>query len=158
MPESSEGKEGYIYPLSIDGTTGRAKVRMILRDFSEQGMKRRIHDLETIRDFLASRYEGAVISLEFKEQYRNPSDILKRDRRLVEYAMEGSRRAGVEPREGSIRGGTDGSRLSYMGLPTVNLPTGGEMFHSRTEWIAEEGLKLAADTLMETLKVWGEHC
>ncbi len=158
MPESSEGKEGYIYPLSIDGTTGRAKVRMILRDFREQGMKRRIHDLETIRDFLASRYEGAVISLELKEHYRNPSDIIKSDRRLVEYAMEGSRRAGVEPREGSIRGGTDGSRLSYMGLPTVNLPTGGEMFHSRTEWIAEEGLKLAADTLMETLKVWGEHC
>jgi tripeptide aminopeptidase len=157
MPENSGGMEGYIYPMSITGTTARAEVRTIVRDFTEDGMKARLRELEALGDLLRARYPDASIGLETKEQYRNPGEILRRDLRPVEYAMEGSRRAGIEPEEGSIRGGTDGSRLSFMGIPTVNLPTGGEMYHSRTEWIAEEGMELAAKALMETLRVWGEN-
>jgi tripeptide aminopeptidase len=157
MPENTDGLEGYFYPLRIEGTTPGAEVRMIVRDFTMDGMEKRLAELEALKELLRARYPGATIELGTCEQYRNPVEILTRDRRPVDYALEGSRRAGVEAEEGSIRGGTDGSRLSYMGLPTVNLPTGGEMYHSRTEWIAVEGLEAAAGILMETLRVWGEH-
>jgi tripeptide aminopeptidase len=157
MPENSDGIEGYYYPLRISGTTAKAEVRLIVRDFTEEGITSRLSELEAVRDLLRARYPGAVIELETSEQYRNPGEILRRDMRPVEYAMEGSRRVGVDPEEGSIRGGTDGSRLSFMGVPTVNLPTGGEMYHSRTEWIAEEGMELAAAALLETIRIWGER-
>jgi tripeptide aminopeptidase len=157
MPENTDGLEGYFYPLRIEGTTSGAEVRMIVRDFTTDGMEKRLAELEALKGLLRARYPGATIEMGTCEQYRNPVEILTRDRRPVDYAIEGSRRAGVEAEEGSIRGGTDGSRLSYMGLPTVNLPTGGEMYHSRTEWIALEGLEAAESILMETLKVWGEH-
>ncbi len=155
MPENSDGMEGYYYPLYIRGTTSKAEVRLIVRDFTEEGMKTRLQELEAVRNLLRARYPDAVIELQTSEQYRNPGEILQRDRRLVEYAIEGSARAGIEAQEGSIRGGTDGSRLSYMGLPTVNLPTGGEMYHSRTEWIAEQGMELALESLIETIRIWG---
>ncbi len=79
-----------------------------------------------------------------------------KDRRLVDYALEGMKRCGVAVHEGSIRGGTDGSRLSFMGVPTANLPTGGELFHSRREWVAEQGLSIALEGLKNTLIIWGE--
>jgi len=154
MPENSEGLQGYDYPMAISGTASEARLRMILRDFRPEGMASRRRRLEALREFFASSYPSAGVGLEFREQYSNPAEILNRDRRLVEYALEGARRAGLEPTEGSIRGGTDGSRLSFMGVPCVNLPTGGEMFHSKGEWIAEEGLELALRCLVETVGVW----
>ncbi|MCD4707302.1 MAG: peptidase T [Candidatus Sabulitectum sp.] len=156
MPENSTGREGYDYPLSVKGTTGSAEVKVILRDFTAEGMAERRRRMEAIRDCLSSLFPGSQIELTMKEQYNNPGEILEKDRRLVDYALEGLRRCGIEVREGSIRGGTDGSRLSFMGVPTANLPTGGELFHSRREWIAEEGLMIALEGLKNTLIIWGE--
>ncbi|OPX31319.1 MAG: peptidase T [Gemmatimonadaceae bacterium 4484_173] len=156
MPENSSGLEGYDYPLYINGTTASAEVKVILRDFTTEGMIKRRRRMETIRDCLASLYPGSQVELNMKEQYSNPGEILKKDRRLVDYALEGFRQCGIEVREGSIRGGTDGSRLSFMGVPTANLPTGGELFHSRREWVAEEGLDIALQGLKNTLRIWGE--
>ena len=155
MPEASSGDEGYIYPHSIRADVGSAQVKMLLRDFTTSGMERRIEQMHAIRGYLETAYPGARVDLELKEQYRNPAEVLARDSRAVDYALEGTRRAGLQPVRGSIRGGTDGSRLSYMGIPTVNLPTGGELFHSRREWVALEGMNLALETLMETLYIWG---
>jgi tripeptide aminopeptidase len=154
MPENSEGMQGYDYPMSLSGNATEARLRMILRDFTSDGMRARRERLEALRRYFASSYPGASISLEFREQYSNPVEILEKDRRLVEYAMEGARKAGLQPREGAIRGGTDGSRLSFMGVPCVNLPTGGELYHSRSEWISERGLELALDSLVKTIGVW----
>jgi len=156
MPENSSGLEGYDYPLYVNGTTASAEVKVILRDFTTEGMVKRRKRMETIRDCLASLFPGSQIELAMKEQYSNPCEILKKDRRLVDYALEGFRQCGIEVHEGSIRGGTDGSRLSFMGVPTANLPTGGELFHSRREWVAEEGLGIALQGLKNTLKIWGE--
>lgn len=155
MPENSSGTEGYDYPMSVKAVTSAGEVRMILRDFTDAGMRARLDRVEQLRDWIRTRHPGAVIDLELKEQYSNPASILEKDRRAVDFALEAVRRCGLEGEEGSIRGGTDGSRLSFMGVPTVNLPTGGEMYHSRREWIAVEGLETSYRTLLETLKIWG---
>lgn len=156
MPENSSGIEGFDYPLFVKGTTGSAEVKVILRDFTIEGMVERRRRMEAIRDCLASLFAGSQIELIMKEQYSNPYEIIKKDRRLVDYALQGMKRAGIEVAEGSIRGGTDGSRLSFMGVPTANLPTGGELFHSRREWVAEKGLAIAFEGLKNTLAIWGE--
>ncbi len=157
MPENSSGLQGYDYPMAINGTTGSAAVKTILRDFTTEGMVQRRRRMEAIRDCLATLFPGAGIELEMKEQYSNPGEILRKDRRLLDHALEGFRRLGLDSMEGSIRGGTDGSRLSFMGVPTANLPTGGELFHSRREWVAVEGLELALEGLKNTLMIWGEN-
>ncbi|PIE52448.1 peptidase T [Candidatus Fermentibacteria bacterium] len=157
MPENSQGREGYDYPLFVKGTTGEAEVRTILRDFTTEGMEQRRRRMEAVRDSLRCFYPEASIELEMKEQYCNPGEILSRDRRLVEYALEGFRNCGIDVHEGAIRGGTDGSRLSFMGVPTANLPTGGELFHSRREWISPEGMGIALSGLIKTLGIWGEN-
>ncbi|MBN2586970.1 MAG: peptidase T [Candidatus Fermentibacteraceae bacterium] len=155
MPENSSGDEGYIYPMHISSSTSEGTLRVILRDFTSDGMERKIRYMKSLEGWINSRYPGADITLELLEQYSNPAEILKRDRRAVDFALMGTRAAGLQPEESSIRGGTDGSRLSFMGVPTVNLPTGGEFYHSRKEWVAVEGLQLSLDILMETLKIWG---
>ena len=157
MPENSSGRQGYDYPLYVRGTTGSAEVKTILRDFTTEGIVKRKQRMEAIRDCLAALFPGASVDLVMKEQYSNPGEILKKDRRLVDYALQGFSRCGIDPIEGSIRGGTDGSRLSFMGVPTANLPTGGELFHSRREWVAVQGLEIALQGLKNVLTVWGEN-
>lgn len=157
MPENSSGLQGFDYPISINGTTASASVKMILRDFTIDGMVSRRKRMEAIRDCLTALFPGAVIELTMKEQYSNPGEILKKDSRLIDYALAGVNRCGLNGKETAIRGGTDGSRLSFMGIPTANLPTGGELFHSRREWIAVEGLSYALDVLKNTIKIWAEN-
>ncbi len=157
MPENSSGRDGYDYPLSVNGNTGLAEVKVILRDFTTEGMVERRRRMEAIRDCLSALFPGSQIGLTMKEQYSNPGEILKKDRRLVDFALRGMRLSGIDVQEGSIRGGTDGSRLSFMGVPTANLPTGGELFHSRREWISEEGLSIALEGLKNILIIWGEE-
>ncbi|MCD4776976.1 MAG: peptidase T [Candidatus Aegiribacteria sp.] len=157
MPENSSGDEGYYYPLSISSVTSEGVLKMILRDFTSEGMKSRIETMRSLEKWVKAKYPGAEISLEMSEQYRNPGEILREDRRAVEFALRGTEKAGLNPEESSIRGGTDGSRLSYMGIPTVNLPTGGELFHSRKEWVATNGLELSYRIVLETLGIWGSE-
>ncbi len=157
MPENSSGNEGYYYPLSISSVTSEGNLKMILRDFTSEGMRSRIETMRSLEKWIKVRYPGAEISLEMSEQYMNPGEILKQDRRPVEFALRATGNVGLEPEESSIRGGTDGSRLSFMGIPTVNLPTGGELFHSRNEWIAEQGLELSCGIVLETLRIWGSQ-
>ena len=157
MPENSTGRQGYDYPLAVHGNTASAGVKCILRDFTAEGMILRKRRMEAIRDCLTALFPNAEIDLEMKEQYSNPEEILMKDKRLVDYALEGFRRSGIEAMNGYIRGGTDGSRLSFMGVPTANLPTGGELFHSRREWIASEGMQIALEGLKATLIIWGDN-
>ena len=157
MPESSSGMEGYIYPLEIEGNCSTARVRTIVRDFTSSGMEQRLEYLRSLATHLEKSFPGCRVSAEFREQYRNPGEVIAEDRRPVEYALEGFERAGIPSVEGAIRGGTDGSRLSRMGLPTVNLPTGGELYHSKREWIAVGGMKAALEGLLSTLAVWRER-
>jgi tripeptide aminopeptidase len=155
MPENSSGSQGYFYPLSISSVTARGTLKMIIRDFTADGMEKRLQTMRDLEKWMNSRYPGARITLEMSEQYQNPAEMVRSDRRVIQFAMEGTRAAGIEPAESSIRGGTDGSRLSFMGVPTVNLPTGGEFFHSRKEWVAQQGLEQSLSILLETIRRWG---
>jgi tripeptide aminopeptidase len=157
MPEASAGMDGYIYPHSLSASVGLAELEMLIRDFTAEGGEAKLKQLRAMRAYLETAFPGSRVDLDIQEQYRNPAEVLREDGRPVDYAMEGTRRAGLEPLLASIRGGTDGSRLSYMGVPTVNLPTGGELFHSRREWVAAEGMELAMKTVLGTLAVWGEE-
>jgi len=155
MPENIGGDQGFEYPMEISGNSTEARVGVILRDFSDSGLAAREERMRSMERLLALKHPRAEITLDITRQYSNPAEILKSDGRLVEYAMRGAAMAGLEPRESSIRGGTDGSRLSFMGVPTVNLPTGGGFFHSRREWLAVEGMEKAFESLVNTLRVWG---
>jgi tripeptide aminopeptidase len=156
MPENSRGDQGFDYPMDIRGDSGTASVGVILRDFTTEGMNRRIQRMRSLKGYLSEKHERARIELAITNQYKNPKELLAEDKRVVECAMKGTLTAGITPRETGIRGGTDGSRLSFMGVPTVNLPTGGGLFHSRREWAAVEGMEEALKILMNTIIAWGE--
>lgn len=156
MPENSGGDRGFDYPMEIRGGPENARVSMILRDFSMEGMNARLDRMRSLKEFLSRKHEGAVIELALESQYRNPAEILASDRRPVECALRATERVGLTPEETRIRGGTDGSRLSFLGVPTVNLPTGGGMFHSRREWVSAEGMKLCLDIVTGTVFCWGD--
>jgi len=156
-PETTEGREGFLHPLSVDAELDRATLKFIIRDFTESGLKDKAALLETIvkdalRDFPKSSYR-----LEVTPQYRNMKQVLDRHPRLIENAMEAVRRAGLKPVRASIRGGTDGSRLSYMGLPCPNIFAGEHAFHSRLEWVSVQDMQAAVRTIVHLAMIWEEH-
>lgn len=156
-PETTEGREGFLHPLSVDAELDRATLKFIIRDFTESGLKDKAALLETIvkdalRDFPKSSYR-----LEITPQYRNMKQVLDRHPRLIENAMEAVRRAGLTPVKASIRGGTDGSRLSAMGLPCPNIFAGEHAFHSRLEWVSVQDMQAAVRTIVHLAMIWEEH-
>ncbi|MGI6856057.1 peptidase T [Mesorhizobium sp. 1B3] len=156
-PETTSGREGFIHPIAMSGSMEKAALSFIIRDFRDEGLAEKEALLEAlIRDVLAA-YPGSTYTFEVKEQYRNMKRILDRHPEVVENAMEAIRRAGMTPVRGSIRGGTDGSRLSFMGLPCPNLFAGGHAFHSPLEWISRQDMEKAVATVVELVKVWEER-
>lgn len=156
-PETTSDREGFIHPIAISGSMEKAALSFIIRDFRDEGLAEKEALLETlIRDVLAG-YPGSTYTFEVKEQYRNMKRVLDRHPEVVENAMEAIRRAGMTPVRGSIRGGTDGSRLSFMGLPCPNLFAGGHAFHSPLEWISRQDMEKAVAVIVELVKVWEER-
>jgi tripeptide aminopeptidase len=156
-PETTEGREGYLHPHSIEAGADRASVRVLVRDFEVSGAEEKCRRLERLREELAARHPKADIRLEIAETYRNMRLKLDEDGRVVAYALEAVRRAGVEPRLQIIRGGTDGAKLCFKGLPTPNLFTGAQNFHSRQEWISLRDMERAVETLVQLARVWAER-
>jgi len=155
-PETTEGRQGYIHPVAIQGGVEEAVVKLILRDFDEGPLKAQRRVLDDIRKVVEREYPGIKLELAYAESYQNMRFVLDQHKDVVDKALEAVRRAGLEPRLNLIRGGTDGSRLSFMGIPTPNIFTGGHLFHSRSEWIAVEGMESAVKTLVELVKLWAE--
>ncbi len=155
-PETTEGREGYLHPVGITGTVEEAVVKLIVRDFEEAGLKALEETMQAAANRAVEAYPGVKADIQVTEQYRNMRMLLDQAPQVVEYAMEAVRRAGGEPRLTSIRGGTDGSRLTYMGLPTPNIFTGGHNFHARTEWISIQDMEFAVKTIVELVQVWTE--
>ncbi len=135
----------------------RTSVRLIVRDFTTAGL----HDKETLVVALANQavaaFPGAHVSHTIEEQYRNMKEVLDRYPQAVDYAREAVRRAGLEVRERRIRGGTDGSRLSFMGLPTPNIFAGEHNFHSRLEWVSAADMEKAVETIIHLCRIWEER-
>ena len=156
-PETTKGREGFIHPTDVSGTMEGASVSLILRDFAEEGLKRKAALVEAVVGDVMRSYPGSAATVAVTEQYRNMKAVLDRHPEVVDYAMEAIRRAGLEPKRGSIRGGTDGSRLSFMGLPTANIFAGGHAFHSPLEFVSVQDMEKAVRTIVELARLWEER-
>jgi tripeptide aminopeptidase len=155
-PERSDGSDGYIHPHDIDASVERTCVRLLVRDFRTEGLEEKARIAEGLAREIASVHGGRV-EIAVREQYRNMRDVLDRHPRVVEHAAEAIRRAGLEVRMRPIRGGTDGSRLSFMGLPTPNLFAGQHNIHSRLEWTSRQDMDAAVRTIVALCRVWEEQ-
>ena len=156
-PETTDGRDGFIHPTGVDSTIDSAKLSFIIRDFVDAGLAEKEKLLEGIVSDVVASYAGATYTFAVHEQYRNFKSVLDRYPEVVENAVEAIRRAGLEPVRGSIRGGTDGSRLSYMGLPCPNIFAGGHAFHSPLEWVSRQDMEKAVETLVHLAQVWEER-
>jgi tripeptide aminopeptidase len=153
-PETTADREGYVHPVLVNGDSSEVELRIIVRDFDDGQLDRSIELLRGIADEVAAADPRASIEFESRIQYRNMRATLERHPEIVENLEEAVRRIGFEPRRTAIRGGTDGSALTAMGLPTPNIYTGGQDAHSEREWICVEDMGLAAATIVELAKVW----
>ena len=143
-PETTEGKEGFLHPIGISGALEKATIGFIVRDFTDEGLKEKEALLEGIVKEVMKDYPRSTYRMEVKAQYRNMKQVIDRHPETVDYAIEAIRRAGLTPVRSSIRGGTDGSRLSFMGLPCPNIFAGEHAFHSRLEWVSRQDMEKAA--------------
>jgi len=156
-PETTSGREGFIHPTGVTGSMEKAELGFIIRDFVDEGLADKEALLEGIVKEVIAAYPGSSYTFKVKHQYRNMKSVLDRNPEIVEHAIEAIRRAGMNPVRGSIRGGTDGSRLSFMGLPTANIFDGGHAFHSPLEWVSIQDMEKAVATIVETAKIWEER-
>jgi tripeptide aminopeptidase len=156
-PETTQGREGFLHPTGVQGVMEKATLSFIIRDFTEEGLTTKEALLEEIVQNVMTAYPGSTYTFTVKEQYRNMKGVLDRHPQIVDNAEEAIRRAGMKPVRGSIRGGTDGSRLSFMGLPCANIFAGGHAFHSPLEFVSSQDMEKAVATLVELAKVWEER-
>lgn len=155
-PETTEKKEGFIHPVSISGGVEKTTVQFIIRDFEETGLVALEQMLEKIVKSVVANYPQARYDFVVTNQYRNMKQILDKNPEIVANALEAISRAGLEPVLSSIRGGTDGSRLSYMGLPCPNIFAGEHAFHSKYEWVSVQDMQKAVDTIVHLCMIWEE--
>ncbi|MGB9772035.1 MAG: peptidase T [Candidatus Kapaibacteriota bacterium] len=156
-PETTEGYEPYIHPYILDGGVGKTTLKILLRDFRTSGLEEQKQILQNIIHEVQTLYPKAEISLETKYQYRNMLDHLEKVPIVLDNLWEAALRSGVQPYWKPIRGGTDGSRLTEMGVPTPNIYTGGNNFHSKTEWLSVDFLNKTVETLVNLVQVWVEN-
>jgi tripeptide aminopeptidase len=156
-PEHTDEKQGFIHPVHMEGGLEKATIKLIIRDFSDGGLKRHAATLQKIVDGVLKSFPNSRAEIKISEQYRNMGKVLKRHPHVVGYALEALQRAGYKtPLKRSIRGGTDGSRLSFMGLPCPNLFAGEHAFHSKQEWVSVQDMEKASETIVHLAQIWEE--
>jgi tripeptide aminopeptidase len=155
-PETTADREGFLHPYRIDGGVAEVTMRILLRDFDTPRLAERAELLRTVARTIAAEFPRASVDVAVTPQYRNMADGLAREPRALAFAEEAMRRAGLEPKRAIVRGGTDGSRLTEMGLPTPNLSTGEHNPHSPLEWTCLEEMATAVRVLVELARVWAE--
>ncbi len=156
-PETTENKEPFIHPVSINGGLETVELKFIIRAFDTPTLKALELELEEITKLVLTNYTKCTYQFTVTEQYRNMKDVLDTCYHVVDYALEAIKRTGVTPILSSIRGGTDGSRLSFMGLPCPNIYAGEHAFHSKQEWVSVQDMQLATQTIVHLATVWEEN-
>ncbi|MDQ0929804.1 tripeptide aminopeptidase [Bacillus atrophaeus] len=156
-PESTEGYEGFYHLLSIQGDVEETKLHYIIRDFDKEGFNNRKAEMERIVSDLRNQYGKDRIILDMNDQYYNMREKIEPVKEIVDTARQAMENLGIEPKISPIRGGTDGSQLSYMGLPTPNIFTGGENFHGKFEYISAENMVKAVNVIVEIVKLFEEQ-
>jgi tripeptide aminopeptidase len=155
-PETTDGRDGYVHPYVVDASVDRTTVKVLIRDFESARLLEKEALLERLAREAVARYPGSRAEIAVAESYRNMNEILDRHPHVAAHAREAITRAGLEIRDTVIRGGTDGSRLSFMGLPTPNLSAGEHTFHSRLEWVSVQEMEMAVRVIVELCGVWEE--
>jgi tripeptide aminopeptidase len=155
-PETTQEREGFVHPNDMVSSVDRTSVRFIIRDFETAGLAVKEDFLRELARETVDEWPGSSVTFEVKESYRNMRDMLAKHPKVVELAREAIRRTGLTLRETRIRGGTDGSILSEMGLPTPNLFTGQHRFHSRLEWISVQDMEKSVQVLAHLAQLWAE--
>ncbi len=155
-PETTEKKQGFVHPVSISGISEKATIGFIVRDFTTTGLAAHHDRLKKIAEEVIASYKGTTMEYVIQEQYRNMKEVLDKYPQVASYAAEAIIRTGLQVHTESIRGGTDGSRLSYMGLPCPNIFTGMQNIHSKLEWIGVNDMVKAAETIVHLGMIWEE--
>ncbi len=156
-PETTEGREGFVHPVAVNGISEKATIQFIVRDFVTAELDNHHASLKKIAEDVIAKHIGATMEYSVQEQYRNMKDILVQYPQVVAYAKEAIERAGLTVTNDSIRGGTDGSRLSYMGMPCPNIFTGMQNIHSKLEWVGTKDMAKAAETIVHLSMIWEER-
>lgn len=155
-PETTSLREGFVHPYAMQAAVDRTTVKLIVRDFDTAALLEKESWLRTLAQGVVAEVPGASVDVQVEEQYRNMREVLDQQPLVVDRARDAITRAGLQVRERAIRGGTDGSRLSFMGLPTPNIFVGEQNFHSRLEWVSVQDMEKAVDVVVELAKVWEE--
>lgn len=155
-PETTSEREGYVHPTNIAGIAEKTTIEFIVRDFETQNLTKHETRLRSIAENVMKNYPKASLQFEVHEQYRNMKEVLDKNPHVIENLIEAYKRAGLEPRNELIRGGTDGSRLSFMGLPCPNVFTGMHAIHSKHEWVGVKDMEKAVEALVNLVQVWEE--
>ena len=156
-PETTEGYEGYVHPYVVNASVERTSVKVLIRDFKTPGLKEKEDFLEKLARETVAAWPGASLEVKVEESYRNMREVLDQLPDVLENAREAMRRAGVTIKEKPIRGGTDGSKLSFMGLPTPNVFAGEQNFHSRLEWVSAQDMEKSVEVILHLVQVWEER-
>ncbi|MCX7786783.1 MAG: peptidase T [Spirochaetes bacterium] len=155
-PEATDGRFGYYCPLEINGNITEAKVEIFLRDYEMEEIKRRLQTLESIAKAIEGIFPGGKVTLISEKQYLNMRDAFAQNPQIVQYLDEAIRATGIEPVHTSIRGGTDGARLTELGIPTPNMFAGGSNFHSLTEWVPLSAMVRATEVVIHLVQLWAK--
>ncbi len=156
-PETTDKREGFVHPYVVDAAVEKTSVKFLIRDFATAELKTKEDFLEKIAKETVAAWPGASVTCKVDESYRNMKEVLDNYPQVVENAREAVRRSGLQLHEAAIRGGTDGSRLSFMGLPTPNIFAGEHNFHSRLEWISVQDMAKAVEVIVKIAQVWEER-
>lgn len=156
-PETTEKKEGFVHPTTVNGIAEKATLQFIVRDFTTTGLAAHHSRLKKIAEDVVAKFPGATMEYKTQEQYRNMKEVLDRYPQVAAYAEEAIQRAGLTMKKESIRGGTDGSRFSYIGMPCPNIFTGMQNIHSKLEWIGTKDMAKAAETIVHVAMIWEER-
>jgi tripeptide aminopeptidase len=155
-PETTEGHDGFVHPYVVHAGVERTAVKLLIRDFQTDGLRDKEATVEALARQAVSRHPGARCEVLIEESYRNMKEILDRHPEVVRHAWDAVRRAGLEVHSPPIRGGTDGSKLSFMGLPTPNIFAGEHNFHSRLEWVSVQDMEKAVEVIVNLCRAWEE--
>lgn len=156
-PETTSDRQGFVHPVSIEGIMEKASVSFIIRDHVTEKLGKFEDELKSLANMIIEPHSDVRMDFEVKEQYRNMKEVLQSVPFVTEYAIEAMKKAGIEPKPTIIRGGTDGSRLSFMGLPCPNLFTGEMAIHSKHEYVSVQDMEKAVKTMVELIQIWEKH-
>jgi len=156
LPETTEGREGFVHPYVGTFDIETSTIKVLLRDFEIAGLDKQAMMIREMADAAVKKYPGTRVTIDIQDNYLNMKEVLKKYPEITDNALESARRAGLDAKLTSIRGGTDGSRLTALGLPTPNLPTGGHNFHGKLEFNSRKGLEKSTETLVNLVQIWAE--